>query len=123
MVLLAICDSNYCFTIIDVGSFGKESDCNIFKQCSFGKKLYSDKVNFPRDKCLPKDKNNVPQRFVLVGDEAFALSKHLLRPFPGRTLNVERKIFNYRLSRASQHIECCLLEFYPTSGEFFILLC
>lgn len=116
---MAIRDSNYCFTIIDVGSHGKESDCNIFKQCSFGKKCYAGKINFPQDKCLPED-NDVPQPFLLVGDEAFALNKHLLRPFPGRTLNEDRKIFNYRLSRARQTIEC---SFYPTSGEFFILPC
>jgi len=34
LILMAICDANYCFTIIDVGSFGKESDCNIFKKIS-----------------------------------------------------------------------------------------
>ncbi|XP_060880360.1 uncharacterized protein LOC132952183 [Metopolophium dirhodum] len=106
LVLMAICDSNYCFTIIDVGSFGKESDCNIFKQCPFGKKLYSDKINFPQDKCLPGDEDGVAQPFVLIADEAFALNKHLLRPFPGRTLNDSRRIFNYRLSRARQKIEC-----------------
>ncbi|XP_015372634.1 PREDICTED: uncharacterized protein LOC107167931 [Diuraphis noxia] len=106
LVLMAICDSNYCFSIIDVGSFGKESDCNIFKQCPFGKKLYSDKINFPQDKCLPGDEDGVSQPFVLIADEAFALNKHLLRPFPGRTLNDDRRIFNYRLSRARQKIEC-----------------
>lgn len=37
LVLFAICNSNYCFIIIDVGYFGNESDCNIFKQCPFGK--------------------------------------------------------------------------------------
>lgn len=61
LVLLAICDSNYCFTMIDVGSFGKESDCNIFKQSVFGKMLYAGKINFPPDTCLPNDKNGIPQ--------------------------------------------------------------
>lgn len=103
---MAICDSNYCFRIIDVGSYGKDSDCNVFKTSTFGKKLNSDKVNFPSDRCLPCDENGVPQPFVLVADEAFALHKHLLRPFPGRTLNNNRRIFNYRLSRARQYIEC-----------------
>jgi len=106
IILMGICDSNYCFRVIDIGSYGKESDCNIFKQSSFGKKLYSGRVNFPCEKLLPGDEQGVPQPFVLVGDEAFALSKNLLRPFPGRNLNDERRIFNYRLSRARQHIEC-----------------
>jgi len=54
---MAICDSNYCFQIIDVGSYGKESDCNVFKTSTFGKKLYSGSVNFPPDQCLPGDEN------------------------------------------------------------------
>ncbi|CAI6372232.1 unnamed protein product [Macrosiphum euphorbiae] len=107
LILMAICDSNYCFRIINVGSYGKESDCNVFKMSPFGKKLYSDKTNFPPERCLPGDDQGVPQPFILVADdEAFALNKNLLRPFPGRTLNDERRIFNYRLSRARQYIEC-----------------
>lgn len=105
-ILMAICDSNYIFRVIDVGSYGKESDCNIFKQSTFGKQLYNGKVNFPTKTVLPHDENGVPQPFVLVGDEAFALHPNLLRPFPGKSLNDKRRIFNYRLSRARQTIEC-----------------
>jgi len=57
---MAICDANYCFTVIDVGSFGKESDCNIFKKSTFGKKLYSNKNNFPQPQCLPGDEGGTP---------------------------------------------------------------
>lgn len=106
LILLAICDADYCFRIIDVGSYGKESECNVFKKSVFGKNLYADKVNFPPDKVLPGDEEGIPQPYVIVGDEAFALNKHLLRPFPGKSLNDQRRVFNYRLSRARQNIEC-----------------
>lgn len=106
LILMAICDSNYCFRIIDVGSYGKESDCNVFKQSVFGKKLYDYNLNLPPKSCLPGDDNGVPLPYVFVADEAFALHPNLLRPFPGRSLNDDRRIFNYRLSRARQHIEC-----------------
>lgn len=52
LILMAICDSNYCFRIIDVGSYGKESDCNVFKKSVFGKKLYSFNLNLPPKVCL-----------------------------------------------------------------------
>jgi len=106
LILMAICDANYCFRVIDVGSYGKESDCNIFKKSIFGKKLYNNKVNFPQPRYLPEDEQGIPQPFIIVGDEAFALHTNLLRPFPGKSLNDKRRIFNYRLSRARQHIEC-----------------
>ncbi|GBP23647.1 hypothetical protein EVAR_80264_1 [Eumeta japonica] len=44
--------------------------------------------------------------FVIIGDEAFALDKNLMRPFPEITLAREKRIFNYRLCRARRSVEC-----------------
>lgn len=79
---------------------------NIFKLSAFGKKLCSNNLSFPAESNLTSDELGVTQPYVIVGDEAFALHRNLLRPFPGRSLNDQRRIFNYRLSRARQTIEC-----------------
>jgi len=44
--------------------------------------------------------------FVIVGDEAFALSQNVLRPYHSRNLDVARCIYNYRLIRARRMVEC-----------------
>lgn len=52
------------------------------------------------------DKNiNFP--YVFVADEAYALSISMMKPFARTALiGNERKIFNYRLSRARRIVEC-----------------
>ena len=52
------------------------------------------------------DENGKPMPFALVGDEAFALSENVLRPYPSRNLSVKQRICNYRLSRARRMVEC-----------------
>ena len=55
---------------------------------------------------LPPDEDNVEGLpFVFLADEAFGLGPHLMRPFPQRTLTLERKVFNFRLSRARRVVE------------------
>ncbi|KAJ8966223.1 hypothetical protein NQ314_003675 [Rhamnusium bicolor] len=44
--------------------------------------------------------------FVLVRDEAFALDENLLLPFWGTESYCDKRIFNYRLTRARRFVEC-----------------
>ncbi|XP_039748215.1 protein ALP1-like [Pararge aegeria] len=105
IVLLALCDANYCFTYVDIGAYGKSSDSAIFKNSVFYKRLTEKSLNIP----TPKPISNVdltPMPYVIVGDEAFGLAENLLRPYSGKCLPYEKRIFNYRLSRARRNIEC-----------------
>ncbi|KAG8226824.1 hypothetical protein J437_LFUL007103 [Ladona fulva] len=45
--------------------------------------------------------------FVAVGDAAFPLLEHLMRPYPGKQANIDRKkrVYNYWLSRARRVVE------------------
>ena len=44
--------------------------------------------------------------YVILEDEAYPLFPYLMRPFPRQDLNDEKRIFNYRLSRARRCVEC-----------------
>ena len=100
VVLLALVDHNYSFSVIDVGSYGSNSDGGIFRRSILGQKLASSTLDIPGDKALPGAEKGDELPCVIVGDEAFPSLENLLRPFPGTNLADDERIFNYRLSRA-----------------------
>lgn len=95
IVLLAVCDSQYKFLMIDVGASGHQNDGGILRNSSFWKYLTEGKLNIPNSTL----ENGYHIPFYFVGDEAFPLRTDLMRPYPGRMLTKEKVIFNYRLSR------------------------
>ncbi|KAJ8943662.1 hypothetical protein NQ318_005664 [Aromia moschata] len=72
IVLMALVNINYEFIFIDVGQ-----------------------LHLPNNDETERNLN-----FVLLGDEAFSLHDNFLKPYPQRALSYEKRIFNYRLSRA-----------------------
>ena len=99
VVLLAVFGPDYECLWANVGANGRASDAHIWKSCDIKLALSSEAnpLNLPSPKPLPGRPQKVP--FVLTGDDAFSLSKFLMKPFPRTGLTNEQRIFNYRLSR------------------------
>lgn len=89
-VLLAVVDSDYRFIYISVGSYGKECDSAILKDSTFWQKFNSGFLNLPKIRPIHENLHEeLP--FVLVGDEGFALTPNLLRPYGGTHLDDKKK--------------------------------
>lgn len=104
VVLLAVCDTDYKFTMVDVGQYGSISDGGVFSDCALGKRILEEEANLPVQKLnLPNSRNS--NNAFFVADQAFPLSKRIMRPYPGKRLTKGQQIFNYRLSCARSLIE------------------
>jgi hypothetical protein len=103
IVLLAAVDANYCFEVIDVGGYGKQADGGTFAASEFGRRFNTGQLDLPEPTAPPGCCTKLP--FVFVADEAFPLTPNMMRPFPGKKVGRNERIFNYRLSRARRIVE------------------
>jgi len=78
----------------------------VFKNSTFGELLDSNKLNIPDPRVLPNDAEGLSMPFVIVDEESFALSKHVLRPYANKKLTFLKRIYNYSLSRGRRIVEC-----------------
>ena len=63
-------------------------------------------LHVPPDFKLQKyDLHDCP--YFLLGDEILSLKKWLMRPFPGKTADEEKRTYNYRHTRARRIIQNC----------------
>ncbi|KAM4019359.1 uncharacterized protein ACNLHF_000061 [Anomaloglossus baeobatrachus] len=95
LIMMALVNANYEFINVDVGMNGRVSDGGVLEHTAFGEHLQNGALHLPTNSETTGNLN-----FVFVGDEAFPLHANLLKPFPQNALTQERRIFNYRLSRA-----------------------
>lgn len=103
MVLMAVVNANYEFIVCEFGINGRNSDGGVIEQTKFYDKLRNNSLHIPDPELL--NHSNKILNYVFIGDEAFALTPNFLKPFNQRELTNERKIFNYRLSRARRIVE------------------
>lgn len=103
IVLLAVADAHYKFVMVDIGAYGQQSDGSVFAHSTFAKLMMQGRLDLPPNRPLRGEQEPVP--LVFVGDEAFPLKRHLLRPFPGSDLGPSSRIYNFRLSHARRVVE------------------
>lgn len=102
-VLMIVCDGRYKILYMDLGSYGHDSDAGIYDRCSFKKAIENKSLNLPMFENLPGTNIVVPYYFL--GDNAFPLSRNMMKPFPRENISNKRpnaltkrqRIFNYRL--------------------------
>ncbi|XP_069819926.1 uncharacterized protein [Dendropsophus ebraccatus] len=100
VILMALVNANYEFMMVDVGRNGSVSDGGVLELTKFFTMLRDNKLALPSNQETKENLN-----FVFVGDEAFPLHPHLMKPFPQKNLTPQKKVFNYRLSRARRVVE------------------
>uniref|UniRef100_A0A673IN56 Zgc:194221 n=1 Tax=Sinocyclocheilus rhinocerous TaxID=307959 RepID=A0A673IN56_9TELE len=106
IILLVVVDARYRFQVVDVGAYGRSSDGGTLAVSAFGRALCQGSLGIPEDKSLPGAEHLGPMPHVFVADEAFPLRRHMMRPHPGQNIGREKRLYNYRLSRARRMVEC-----------------
>ncbi|KAJ8871919.1 hypothetical protein PR048_028259 [Dryococelus australis] len=81
VVLMATCDDDACFTVIEVGHAGRNSDGGVFE---------ASRIN----RWLQREGNGLHLPILM------------LRPYSRKGINNIKRVFNYRLNRGRKSIEC-----------------
>lgn len=95
-ILMALVDAEYKFIMVDIGGYGSNADSTVFGCSDFGKVFLQNPrlLNIPDSAPLPGTLHPLP--YVIIADEGFGLKPRIMRPYPGRKLDMRKRIFNYR---------------------------
>jgi hypothetical protein len=95
-ILMAVVDSKYRFIHADIGAFGSNNDAYTFNSGAFCKAMEANRLNIPECSRLPNSQKSFP--YYIVGDDAFALRRWLIKPFnrANQELSDAEHEFNYR---------------------------
>lgn len=104
MLLFALVDANYKFVYVNVGASGRAGDAGVYNESTLKKAVMENTINLPPPACI-QGLSSSRINYHIVGDDAFPLSLTMMKPYPHRNLEKEKRIFNYRLSRARRVVE------------------
>jgi len=98
IVLMAACDYKYMFTLVDIGSYGGNSDGGIFTSSEIYSALEEGTLNLPKGTAnLPGSNIKLPCYFL--GDSGFPISTIMMRPYSGKLHDERKKILSNAISR------------------------
>ena len=100
LLLLALVDAEYRFLWIECGSSG----CGqIFNRSLLWEKIENGSLGLPPPE--PLGEGGPELHYFLLGDDAFALTPWMVKPYSQRQLTREERIANYRISRGRRVVE------------------
>lgn len=117
ITLQAVVDAKYKFISIDAGGYGRQHDSATFRSSKFYAALSRQIIKIPKADELPDSRTVAP--YFFVGDGAYPLMEHLLKPYPGHQLSASQRLFNKRLSRARLVVECAFGKLYQKWQIFY----
>jgi hypothetical protein len=95
---MGVADAEYKFIYFDVGAYGSENDSTVFRDCSFGRKLFNMELQLPEGRKVAG--RETP--FMFLADDAFPLHRNIMKPYTPKKgqlfshLSDSQRIFNYR---------------------------
>ena len=93
---MAVAGQNYECLYADVGTNGRISDGGVWNKCGLEKSIEDETIVLPPPKCLPFGFKE--SLYVFVRDDAFALKKNIMKPYPQNGLTQDKRVYNYRHS-------------------------
>ena len=96
IILLAIAGPEYECLYADVGANGRVNDSGIWNKCSLLQAIEEETAKLPDDDFLS---NGIKMPYVFLGDDAFALKRFMMKPYPQQNLTPDKRLYNYRHSR------------------------
>ena len=92
IILLVICDANYCFTLGDIGQFCSNNDSGVLANSNVGKQFEKNRMKLSAGRHVHGCPYS-PLLYYLVGDQIFPRKSWLMNTFPGR-LTEEQSDYN-----------------------------
>ena len=98
--LMAMADSRARFLLVDIGAPGSRHDSGVLQDTAFYRAMTAEELEMPRTA-----QDGLEVNYHIIGDDGFKFTDRLFKPYSGRELSRQQKIYNYRFSRARRIIE------------------
>lgn len=90
IVLMAVCNDKYEFTMVNIGDYDRLSDGSVFSSSNIGIAMENNIINLPAARQLPGTDKLFP---------------YMVIPYPRGAIQMQERIANYRISQARRIIE------------------
>ena len=86
---MAICNARYQLTIVDIGHNGRQSDSSVHVNSNLGYAIENKQLKLPGEKKFKK--SQIILTNVFVGDHAFGIKPHMMKPYPLQNLPIDQR--------------------------------